>query len=96
MDITAIGTTSPVTRLHGSTANTPIAQSSLDTSFAPSDTVEISDTARWLGEIKQLPEVRQNKIDAARQAIANGTLDTPENLSAATDAAIQDHLDTSK
>lgn len=44
------------------------------------DRVEISEHARHLDKIKALPNVRPDRIDAARQALDNGSLDTDEAL----------------
>ncbi len=44
------------------------------------DTVEISDSARYLSEIRKLPEVRQEKVNAVREQIAAGTYLTPEKM----------------
>ncbi len=82
MNVTPTGSGSPVTRLQGSTviAGTAGTQDAVRT--AGQDTVEISDMARYLSEIKKLPEIRQDKVEAARQAIANGSYETPEKLDA--------------
>lgn len=49
-----------------------------------SDRIEISPQARehalHLPRIKALPEVRTDLVAAARAAIENGSLDTPQNL----------------
>ncbi|MCL2639800.1 MAG: flagellar biosynthesis anti-sigma factor FlgM [Phycisphaerales bacterium] len=79
MSISPIGSNLPVTRLQGRTAES-VAQGSQDASQSKSDTVEISDTARYLGEIKLLPDVRHDKVQAARDAIAAGGFETPERL----------------
>jgi uncharacterized protein (DUF885 family) len=89
MNISSVTNGSPVTRLHGSKA-VPSSQGSQDVSSPPADTVEISDAARYLGEIQKLPEVRQDKVDAARQSLATGTLDTPEKLDVAVGRLIDD------
>ena len=47
---------------------------------AVGDRVEISDHARHLAKIKAMPEVRLDRVEAARAAIENGTLDTDEAL----------------
>jgi anti-sigma28 factor (negative regulator of flagellin synthesis) len=47
------------------------------------DRVEVSEAARWLEEMNRLPAVREDKVAAARAAIANGTLDSDDNLSIA-------------
>lgn len=47
------------------------------------DRVEVSEVARWLEQMNQLPAVREDKVAAARAAIANGSMDTDEKLSIA-------------
>ena len=65
MNITPISSGSPITRLQGSTAVTE-SSGLQDVSQPQEDTVEISDTATYLSEIKKLPEIRQDKVDAAQ------------------------------
>lgn len=50
---------------------------------ASADRVEVSEVARWLGEMNRLPAIREDKVAAARAAIENGTFDTDEKLSIA-------------
>ena len=60
----------------------------------PSDRVEVSDRARLLNKLANLPAVRQDLVDRVRQEISNGTYDTPEKM----DGAIKnlaDDLDVS-
>jgi anti-sigma28 factor (negative regulator of flagellin synthesis) len=47
------------------------------------DRVELSEHARHLDRLRNLPDVRQAKIDAARNAIADGVFETPDRLRAA-------------
>lgn len=79
MNVSSIGVSSPITRLHGSMAE-KIAKGSQDVGAAVSDTVEISDAARYLGELKKLPDVREEKVAAAKQLIAAGVYETPHRL----------------
>lgn len=44
------------------------------------DRIELSEHAEHLLAIKNLPEVRQDKIAEARAALENGSLDTPSRL----------------
>jgi anti-sigma28 factor (negative regulator of flagellin synthesis) len=55
-----------------------------------SDRVEVSEVARWLEEMNRLPAIREDKVAAARAAIANGTLDTDERLATAVSRMIDD------
>ena len=89
MSISPIGSQPPITRLQGSTAvGGP--RGTQEAGRSAPDTVEISDTARYLGEIKKLPEVRQEKIQAARDAIAAGTYETPERIDGTVNALMQE------
>ena len=88
MDISPISSGSPITRLHGSTA-APSSNGSQDVS-QNSDSVEISDNARYLAEIKNLPDIRQGKVDAARAAIAAGVYETPHRLDVTVNRLLED------
>lgn len=59
-------------------------------SRAPGDRVEVSEVSRWLEEMNRLPAIREDKVAAARAAIANGTLDTDERLAVAVDRLIDE------
>ena len=83
MNIPPIGSGSPVARLQGSTTVAGNAGTQDVSRTTAQDTVEISDMARYLSELKKLPEIRQDKVDTARQAIASGTYETPEKLDTA-------------
>ena len=87
MNSSPLGSTGPITRLQGSTAVTP-SGGSKDLSPASQDTVEISDSARYLSEIKKLPDIRQDKVDAARTAIAAGVYETPQRIDGTVNALL--------
>ncbi|MEX0655793.1 MAG: flagellar biosynthesis anti-sigma factor FlgM [Phycisphaeraceae bacterium] len=53
------------------------------------DKVQLSDTARLLSQLNDLPDIRQDLIDRVKAEIANGTYETPEKL----DSAISNMLD---
>jgi anti-sigma28 factor (negative regulator of flagellin synthesis) len=55
-------------------------QTIIETRPTGSDRVEVSEVARWLEQMNQLPAIREDKVAAARAAIANGTLDTDDKL----------------
>lgn len=55
-----------------------------------SDRVEVSEVARWLEEMNRLPAIREDKVAAARAAIANGTLDSDEKLAIAVSRMIDE------
>ena len=56
------------------------------------DKVEISAMAYWHAKIAALPEVRTEKIAAAREQIANNTYEKQERLDAAVDNLLDDLL----
>ena len=47
------------------------------------DRVEFSEHARHLERLRQMPDVRHSKVEAARSAIAEGVFETPDRLRAA-------------
>jgi len=53
------------------------------------DEVEISDAARMVEKTGNVPEIRQDRVDAIRARIAEGTYETPEKL----DVAVERLLD---
>ena len=89
MSISPIGSNSPITRLQGSTAVTT-AQGSQDAGTRAPDTVEISDSARYLGELKKLPAIREDKVAAARDSIAAGSYETPAKLAVTVNRLLED------
>jgi len=52
---------------------------------AESDRVELSDFARYLEQIRKLPDARLDRVTQVREAIAQGTYETGDKL----DQAIQ-------
>jgi flagellar biosynthesis anti-sigma factor FlgM len=89
MSISPIGSNSPITRLHGSKALDQV-QGLQDADTRATDTVEISDSARYLGEIKKLPDIREDKVRAAREAIASGRFETPERINGTIDRLMEE------
>ena len=65
-------------------------QTIIETRPSSSDRVEVSEVARWLEQMNQLPAIREDKVAAARAAIANGSLDTDAKLSEALSRMIDD------
>jgi hypothetical protein len=84
MSISPIGPNTPITRLQGSKA-TDTSPGPLDAGTAATDTVEISDSARYLGEIRKLPEIRESKVQQMRDLIASGLFETPERIDGTVD-----------
>ena|SRR5688572_11553781 len=57
------------------------------------DRVELSDLARWLDSLRQLPEVRHDRVTQVRQQIADGTYDTDERFDQALERFLDEELD---
>jgi anti-sigma28 factor (negative regulator of flagellin synthesis) len=54
------------------------------------DRVELSDRARFLDRMRQMPEVRLEKIRAVRASIAAGTYETEGKLEAAIERLLEE------
>lgn len=54
------------------------------------DRVEISDMARLLAKMRDMPAVRQDRIDHVRSAIDRGLYDTDDRLNVALDQLIEE------
>ena len=75
-------------QLHGAQPiNAPHTQRTADlqstSATAQSDSVDISPAADLAGRLSEIPEIRQDRVSAIRQAIANGTYETADKLSGA-------------
>jgi negative regulator of flagellin synthesis FlgM len=82
------------THVHGpQSINAPHAPRSGQAPSAPpassADRVDISQAAQLASQLADVPDVRQERIDAIRQAIADGTYETPARL----DQALERLLD---
>ncbi|MCE5301527.1 MAG: flagellar biosynthesis anti-sigma factor FlgM [Planctomycetaceae bacterium] len=47
------------------------------------DEVDISEAARMIEQVQQLPDIRADRVEAVRQQIAEGTYETDEKLNIA-------------
>jgi anti-sigma28 factor (negative regulator of flagellin synthesis) len=54
------------------------------------DRAEISDHARFLAKLRDVPEVRRQKVEALRALIASGKYETPERISGAVDKIMEE------
>lgn len=57
---------------------------------AGEDRVELSDMARLLNKMRDMPEVRHDRIADVRDAIGRGEYDSPARLNAALDKMLND------
>jgi anti-sigma28 factor (negative regulator of flagellin synthesis) len=67
----------------GDAATRRMVESTQTTVARPGDRVEVSEVARWLEEMNRLPAVREDKVAAARAAIAKGDYDSDDKLAVA-------------
>jgi anti-sigma28 factor (negative regulator of flagellin synthesis) len=84
-------TTAPV-EVVAPEATTEIAASSNVEATLTTDRVEISQQAQLLEKIHQLPDVRQDKIDAITDAISNNTYLTEDKLDIAVNRMIDEMM----
>ena len=56
------------------------------------DRVEVSDTARFLAKLNDMPEIRSDLVERVRAQISDGKYDTPEKFDLALDAMIDEAL----
>ena len=54
------------------------------------DQVEISDKARFLSQIADMPDIRQDKVDQIRRQLADGTYDIDGKLPTALDRLLKE------
>ncbi len=47
------------------------------------DEVQISDAAQFMEQIRQMPDIREDRVEAVRMQIAEGTYETSDRLNAA-------------
>ena len=67
-------------------ANSAPARSTADVS----DELHISDSARIAGQMSEIPAIRQDRVDAIRTAIAQGTYETDAKLNTALDRLLDE------
>ncbi len=76
-------------------ANNPAQKSSAGTTKTPlsrADKVEISENAMYLSRMQQMPEVRQEKVEAIRTQINNGTYDLDSKLDVVADRLTEEYI----
>lgn len=54
------------------------------------DELQISDAARLMEQVNQVPEIRQDKVDAIRAEIERGTYETDKKLDIALDRLLDE------
>ena len=54
------------------------------------DRAEISDHARFLAQLRDVPPIRKEKVEALRELIASGEYETPERIAVAVDRLLEE------
>lgn len=54
------------------------------------DQLEISDAARLASQLAEVPDIRQDRVDSIKAAIADGSYETEEKLSLALDRLLDE------
>ena len=54
------------------------------------DEVNISEAARLAEQVQQLPDIREDRVEAVRQQIADGTYETSDKLNAAVERLLDE------
>jgi len=85
-------TTAPVEVVAPEATTGTVASSNVEAA-ATTDRVEFSEHAQLLEKVHQLPEVRQDKIDAIKDAIANNTYLTSDKLDVAVNRMVDELMD---
>jgi negative regulator of flagellin synthesis FlgM len=70
----------PIGAPHTSRVSQPAAA---DAGAPIQDELQISDAARLVGRVNDLPDIRQDRVNQIRSQIANGTYETDEKLQTA-------------
>jgi negative regulator of flagellin synthesis FlgM len=97
-DIGTIGSSSgvlaaPVARPgldNGARGATPAQSSSVGEQRRPEDRVELSEHARALDALRSMPDVRMDKVNEIRAAIAAGTYETDGKLAIAVERLVRE------
>jgi negative regulator of flagellin synthesis FlgM len=54
------------------------------------DEVNISDAARLVEQVQQMPEIREDRVEAVRRQIAEGTYETSDKLNVAVERLLDE------
>ena len=85
------------TQVHGAqTINAPHNARQLNAPSQPAasagitDELQLSDSGKVASQLNDIAPIRQDRVDAIRTAIAQGTYETPDKLSAALDGLLDE------
>ncbi|MEM6393243.1 MAG: flagellar biosynthesis anti-sigma factor FlgM [Planctomycetota bacterium] len=65
----------------------PVASSPVN---RPSDRAEFSDAARFLAQLNDVPDIREDLVSSVKSAIDKGAYESPEKLDIAVDRLLDD------
>ena len=54
------------------------------------DRAEISDCARFMAKLREVPPIRAERVEELRAMIASGTFETPERIAGAVDKLLEE------
>ena len=77
----------PIAAPHGPRAAQPMSRPE---ALQIADEVDISEAARLVEQIQQLPEMREDRIEAVRRQIAAGTYETSDKLNVAVERLLDE------
>ena len=77
----------PISAPHGSRSAQPMSRPE---AAQIADEVDISDAARLVEQVQQMPEMREDRVEAVRQQIAAGTYETGDKLNVAVDRLLDE------
>jgi negative regulator of flagellin synthesis FlgM len=72
---------------HGARAAQPMSRPE---ALQVADEVDISEAARMMEQLQQLPEMRDDRIEAVRRQIAEGTYETSDKLNVAVERLLDE------
>ena len=79
--------TQPIGAPHGARASQPAVRPE---SLQINDQVDISDAARLVEQVQQMPETREDRVESVRLQIAAGTYETTEKLNVAVERLLDE------
>jgi negative regulator of flagellin synthesis FlgM len=77
----------PIAAPHGPRAAQPMSRPE---ALQIADEVDISDAARLVEQVHQLPETREDRVEAVRRQIAAGTYETSDKLNVAVERLLDE------
>jgi negative regulator of flagellin synthesis FlgM len=77
----------PIGPMHGPR---PAQQTTRPEAPQVADEVNISDAARFVEQVQQMPEMREDRVESVRLQIASGTYETNDKLNVALDRLLDE------